>query len=138
MLQKLLKSISPQFYVMFLQKIKSFLTMKKLTSKVAYLWQFRFFFLYRPNCQKQPRIDNLFHRFLYPKICGILSGNCLHWILQSLIAYLFEENLTKKDAFLICGQIDWLKSWKDSNIKVDLLPNQPTPYQRIALFNELD
>ena len=22
--------------------------------------------------------------------------------------------------------------------EVDLLPNQPTPYQRIALFNELD
>ena len=45
-----------------------------MTSKVAYLWQFGFFFLCSPDCPKQPRIDHLFYRFLYPIICGAISG----------------------------------------------------------------
>ena len=45
-----------------------------MTSKVAYLWQFGFFFLC-PDCPKQPRIDNSFYRFLYPMICGTIHGD---------------------------------------------------------------
>ena len=32
-------------------------------------------FLFSPDCPKQPIIEYLFHRFLYPMICGIISGN---------------------------------------------------------------
>ena len=45
-----------------------------MTSKVAHLWQFGFFFLCSLECPKQPRIDNSFYRFLYPMICGTISG----------------------------------------------------------------
>ena len=45
---------------------------KKLTSKVAYLWQF-WFFLCSPECPKQPRIEYLFYGFLYPMISGNIS-----------------------------------------------------------------
>ena len=48
---------------------------KKLTSKVAYTYDSLVFFLCSSDCQRQPRIDIPFYRFLYPMICGtIISG----------------------------------------------------------------
>ena len=47
---------------------------KKLASKVAYLWQFRFFFLCSPNCPKWSKNDNsclkCVSRHIYSLICG--------------------------------------------------------------------
>jgi len=40
-------------------------------SKVAYLWEFGFFVLCSPDCPKQPRIENLIYRLLYPMLCGV-------------------------------------------------------------------
>ena len=47
---------------------------KKLTSNLHIYGSLGFFLLYSPDCPKQPRIDNLFYRFLYPMICGTISG----------------------------------------------------------------
>ena len=44
---------------------------KKLTSKVAYLWQF--FFLCSPDCPKQPRTSFPFYKLFYPIISGRIS-----------------------------------------------------------------
>ena len=41
------------------------------------------FFLCSPDCPKQPRIEYPFYRFLYPMICGTISGvECL--VVQNL------------------------------------------------------
>ena len=48
-------------------------TLKKLTSKVAYLWQFRFFSL-QPRLSKTAQNWISVYRFLYPMICGTISG----------------------------------------------------------------
>ena len=53
-------------------KTRSNENINKTTSKVAYLWQFGFFFTLQPP--KQPGINNSFYRFLYPMICGTISG----------------------------------------------------------------
>ena len=37
------------------------------------------FFSLQPDCPKQPRIEYSFYKFLYPMICGTISGNTLHW-----------------------------------------------------------
>ena len=48
--------------------------MKKLTSKVVYLWQFGFFFSAAPTAQNSPEIEYPFYRFLYPMIGGTICG----------------------------------------------------------------
>ena len=63
--------------------------MKKTPQKVAYLWQL-IFFLYSPDCPKQPRTSYLFYKFFYPIISGckdvpldskFLLGHChSNWV----------------------------------------------------------
>ena len=46
---------------------------KKLTSKVAYLWQFGFFFSAALTAHNSPELDTYpFYRFLYPMISGTI------------------------------------------------------------------
>ena len=48
---------------------------KKLNSKVTYLWQFGFFF---SAAQNSPEFNTYpFYRFLYPIICVAISGPVL-------------------------------------------------------------
>ena len=48
------------------------------------------FFLCSPDCPKQPRIDNSFHRFLYPMISGTISGPLVHIIIfQFYVIYCY-------------------------------------------------
>ena len=47
---------------------------KKLISKVAYVWQIGFLFLYSPNYPKHPRIECSFYRFLYPSRLESISN----------------------------------------------------------------
>ena len=62
---------------------------KKLTLKVAYKWQFGFFF--------SAALEYSFYRFLYPMICGTISGALMNdiskvnkvWIYK--IEYLFLQ-----------------------------------------------
>ena len=60
----------------YLRKNKTFLgheDIKKLTAKVGYaVWIF--FSLCSPDCPKQQRIEYPLYRFLYPMICGTISG----------------------------------------------------------------
>ena len=71
----------------FLKKFKKTFghkNIKKLTSKVAYLWQLGIFFSAAPTVQ-QSRIECLFYRFFYPMICGIISGGAHMRVSNSLV-----------------------------------------------------
>ena len=59
-----------------------------MTSKVMAVW---IFFL----CPKQPMIDNLFYRLLYPMICGTISGTVGMYVFQNKFRlFLFSASTT--------------------------------------------
>ena len=55
------------------------------------------FFLCSPDCPKQPRIEYPFDRFLYPMICGIISG-------LINIPWLYNKSHLIKEGFKYCTQ----------------------------------
>ena len=58
----------------FKKNHNDFSTLKqKIPKKVAYLWQLGVFFLYSPDCPKQPRISFPFYKLLYTTISCRIS-----------------------------------------------------------------
>ena len=94
---------------------------KKLPSKVAYLWQFSFFFLCSPDCPKQPRIKYPFYRFLYLMICGTISGIWTH----QFGSWYFSSNLTYSSRF------HFIKPWVSCMAASNMLDGQAQSMKQI-------
>ena len=71
-----------KYFLKIKKKIFAHKKLKKPPQKVAYLWQLGGFFLYSPDCRKQPRTSFPFYKFFYPVVSAKVSAP------QSLQIYL--------------------------------------------------
>ena len=76
-------------------------TLKKLPSKVAYLWQFGFFSLCSPDCPKQPIIENSYQKCGSRFLCLVLL--CMGPFFGNFFFHSFGEFYSARS----CEQIHW-------------------------------
>ena len=72
---------------------------------MAVVW--RFFSLCSPECPKQPRIDNSYHRFLYPMICSTIPG--VGRLYRKLHTATVDKLLCMKNADTQWSMVSYLK-----------------------------
>ena len=95
---------------------------KKTPTKVAYLWQFGFFFLCSPDCPKLPRTEYLFYRFFYPMICGTVFG---------------ESTYSKEKKYI--NSVDewlWVEKCRNRTFRVDFLWQKSTEFFKLTFLVE--